>query len=132
MKNWTGDMADVADLCGEQAADELSKNLPGVQLYIPKVFANQKTLLKLSPKVVSDLIYYFSGNYLYIHVNMNNKKTYMDTFYEIEKLINQGFTTLEIAVKLDISQSYVFKVRRKAGVKKISKTPDPRQLQFFE
>jgi hypothetical protein len=36
MTAWRGDMADVAEICGDAVARELCEKLPGILFYVPK------------------------------------------------------------------------------------------------
>ncbi len=129
MTEWSGDMADVAEICGENVAQELCDKLPGILLYVPKSPREQGPICKLDGAIAERLITQFGGDKIYIP---SKRKTFMDTFEIIEELVDEGLTTQEIALKLGVTQTYVFKVRRKAGAPKISSKPDPRQLPLFE
>ena len=125
---WTGDMTDVARLCGDDVAWELCDKLPGISFYVPKKVRDRGPLGRLDDGPADLLVRHFGGATIYIP---SRRKTYHDTFAAIEALVDKGWSTREIAVHLGITQSYVFRVRRKAGAQKIASKPDPRQLLLF-
>lgn len=129
MTEWRGDMADVADICGEEVAAELCAKLPGILLYVPKKYRDKGKIAYLNPRLAESLVAHFGGDTIYIP---SKRKTYQDTFQEIEALVDKGLTTAEIALKLGVTQGYVFKVRKKAGAPLIANKPDPRQISFFD
>ena len=118
MTAWSGNMAEVAEVCGDDVARELCEKLPGTSFYIPKKFRHRGSLRSLDKDTARVLVRHFGGDYIYIP---SQRKNSHDTFKAIETLVDQGLTTSQIATKLGISQSYIFRLRRKAGAPKIAK-----------
>lgn len=127
--DWRGDMADVADICGEDVARELCEKLPGIQLYVPKSPKEESRVNRLEKAAAERLIMHFGGDTLRVP---SSRRSSRETFEAVEALIDKGLTTQEIALRLGITQAYVFKVRRQAGAPRIAHRPDPRQLPLFE
>lgn len=122
-------MADVAEICGDDVARELCEKLPGIDLYIPKTPKEKSRVNELSEATAASLVENFGGDTLGVP---SSRRSSQDTFNEIETLVDKGLTTQEIALKLGITQSYVFKLRRESGATRIANKPDPRQLPLFE
>ena len=122
-------MADVAEICGDNVARELCEKLPGIKLYVPQKLTKQNPINRLDRGTAEKLMKEFGGDGLNIP---SKRKTFHETFEAVEALVDKGLTTQEIALKLGITQSYVFKVRRNAGAPKITNKPDPRQMPLFE
>lgn len=131
MTEWRGDMADVAEICGEDVAEELVAKLPGIVFYVPKRIREEKDGLinKLEPAIADRLVGSFGGDTLYI---AKGRPTYLDTFAAIEELVDEGLTAQKIALKLGVTEAWVYTCRRKAGAPKIANKPDRRQLPLFE
>lgn len=129
MSDWRGDMADVAEMCGEDVARELCSKLPGIQLYVPSSLTQKTPLNRIEKDIAEQLIAQFCGDTLSVPSQRNSSS---DTFAAVEALVDKGLTTQEIALKLGITQAYVFQVRRKAGAPRIANKVDPRQLPLFE
>ncbi len=129
MIQWRGDIADVAAICGDDVARELCEALPGILLYVPKNPRDTGPVGRLSDATAATLITHFGGDTIYIP---SKRKTFHDTFEAVEALVEKGLTTREIALKLGVTQTYVFRVRKKAGAVRIANKPDPRQLPLFD
>jgi hypothetical protein len=129
MTAWRGDMADVAEICGDAVARELCEKLPGILFYVPKRIRDKGQIGLLSDAIANTLVSNFGGDTLYIP---SKRKTFYETFEAVEALVDKGLTTQQIALKLGVTQAYIFQVRRKAGAPKIANKPDPRQLPLFE
>ncbi len=129
MTVWKGDMADVAEICGDDVAQELCDKLPGIKLYVPQKINRKTPLNHIDIQIANRLMAQFGGDALNIP---SNRKTFHETFDAVEALVEKGLTTQEIALRLGITQSYVFKVRRNAGAPKIASKVDPRQLPLFD
>lgn len=122
-----GDLEHVAAICGDDVAEELSECLPGVTVYIPSHQEPDGLLLRLSERTREILTRTLPGDTLYVPMR---RRTHAETYDAVEKLVARGLSTAEIALRLRISQTHVFRVRAQAGAPKISKAPDPRQLTF--
>jgi hypothetical protein len=129
MTNWSGDMADVADICGNDVARELCEQLPGIRLYVPAELSESNPLTRIDLAIAERLIAMLPGSELYIP---SRRKSSQETLAAIEALLDRGLSTQDIALELDITQAYIFKLRREKGVPKIAHRPDPRQLPLFE
>lgn len=126
--NFTKDMEDVADFCGEDAVYHLIERLPGIMLYVPKKLTENNPISKLDPYIASQLIEEFGGGAISIPSARRSKE---ETSKEIERLVEKGLTTQQIALQLGVTQAYVFQVRRQFGMTKIAQLRDPRQMQLF-
>lgn len=122
-------MADVAEICGDDVARELCEKLPGILFYVPKKIRDKGPIGRLDDGIADALVAHFGGDTIYIP---SKRKTFHETFEAVEALVDKGLTTQEIALKLGVTQTYVFRVRRKAGAPRIANKPDPRQIPLFE
>ncbi len=129
MIQWRGDMADVAELCGEDVAIELHRKLPGVILYVPAKIRDGNPIKRLSQTTQQNLQSYFSGNTIVIS---SSRRTAKETLSIIESLLDQGHSSARIALKLGITQNYIFKLRKKASLPRIASRPVPKQLTLFK
>ena len=120
MTEWTRDMADVAAICGNNVAQELSDKLPGAFLYVPKKRRGKGPISRLNDDTAEVLVRNFGGDRIYIPTK---RRAWRDTFNAIENLVKKGLSTQEIAMQLGITQGYVFQVRRKAHASKIRRNP---------
>ena len=126
---WRGDMADVARTCGDDVARELCDKLPGIDLYVPSKLTGKDHLLNRIDRAIAErLMAGLGGGEVRIPAK---RRSWRETFELVEALVDQGLTTQQIALQLGITQSYVFRVRHKAGAIKISRKPDPRQQSIF-
>lgn len=132
MTQWRGIMGSIAEKCGDEVAKALMSELPGSRFYVPKKYTKTGPLSPLDKKIAEALIEEFAGDIIYIPSSLNLRTKPKDRFEDVEALIDQGLTTLQVAAKLGISQTYVFQIRRAAGATKISQKPDLRQLPLFE
>lgn len=129
MTVWSGDMADVAEICGDEVARELCEKLPGIWLYIPKKWTANTALHHIDRQMAERLMAAFGGGKI---ETPGKRRSADDTFRAVEELVDRGLTTQQIALQLDITQAYVFQLRRRAGAPKIASKPDPRQRPLFE
>lgn len=132
MSNWRGIMGSVAEKCGDAVAAALMEELAGSVVYVPKKFMENGPLKAIGQEKAEALIAEFAAETLYIPSRLAARADYRDMFEKVEKLVDEGLTTSEIAGRLGISQGYVFQVRRRAGAPKIAKKPDPRQISLFD
>lgn len=128
MTEWTGDMADVADICGEDVAAMLVERLPGVYLYIPKKFKETGPINELPLSIAERLIKTLGGDEVYIP---QKRITLEERIEAIERLLDKGLTVKEVALKIGLTETRIRQIRAKAGVPKMKDRPDPRQLDLF-
>ena len=121
--DYTGHMADVAERCGRDVADQVSEVLHGLNLYVPVEPKEGTPLDKLDEEVAAALRLEFGGSYIYV----SRPRTPEVDAGEVNRLLAEGLTVQDVALKLGISERHVF--RLKDG--RIARAPDPRQLQFF-
>lgn len=131
MTEFRGDMADVAETCGEDVAEELVAKLPGIVFYVPKRIREDKDGLinRLDPALAERLVATFGGGKLYVG---KGRPTYQDTFEAIEELVDEGLTVPRIALKLGVTEAWIYRCRRKAGAPRIADKSDPRQSSLFD
>lgn len=125
-------MGAVAEKCGVEVAEALMRELPGARFFVPKVFTGSGPLAPLGRELAEAFIAEYAGDIVYIPSRLDTRPTAQERFEEIEALIDEGLTTWQIAAKLGISQARVFQIRREVGAPKISKKPDPLQLDLFK
>lgn len=129
MTVWSGDMETIADIYGDEIAQEILDRFPGLRFYVPKKVSTNSSLANLSKEAADALINQFGGGHIYVQ---SKRRSFEDTYRQIEDLVDKGMSTRDIALKLGITQAYVFQVRSKAGAPKISSKRDPRQLPLFD
>lgn len=129
MTVWSGDMETIADIYGDEIAQEIHDRFPGLRFYVPQKVSENGAMAALSEQAAAALIEQFGGGHIYVQ---SKRRSFEDTYRLIEELVDQGLPTRDIALKLGITQAYVFQVRSKAGAPKISSKPDPRQRSLFD
>ena len=125
---WKGDMADVAAICGDDVAEELSRVLPGITLYVPKSESETSPLMRINVSIAERLRTSFGGDTIYVS---SLRPSSEERFEAIQAFIDKGYTVQEAALKVGISERWARKCRELAGSPKITKAPDPRQLTFL-
>jgi hypothetical protein len=100
---FTGDMADVADICGTYIAQALVDNLPGIEVKIPKVWSPSNILARLDRKVADILIANFPGDVFYIPTGKGSA----DTRVKARSLRLAGKSNTEIALELGVTERHV-------------------------
>lgn len=132
-----GDMADVAEYCGEDVASHLVEYLPQISLKLPKTYRKgcHKFLDRLEENIAQKLVEHFGGEQIYVTIYPPQESQRKHVF----EMRNEGFSIAEIAVQLNISQIRVSQIIRdlkdgkpidgKAGRPAIGY--DKRQLDLF-
>lgn len=121
------DLADIADICGEDVAIELVTKLPGIEVKIPAKFSETNPLAKIDRKIADILIEQFPGDKFYIPM----KSADTDKAADIRQLHSDGKLPLEIALETGVTERYVRQVLAKAGLKK-NAIVDERQIDIEE
>ena len=116
---WRGIMGQIAAACGDDVALALMENLSGVRFYVPKKPKPDAILSFLTEDQAARFVAEYSGLFVYIPSNLRDKPTSLETFNAIEALIEEGYNTNEVASRLQISQTYVFQLRKDFGAPKI-------------
>ena len=94
---WRADMAEVARLCGDDVARELCEKLPGIRLYVPHDFTEHNPVQLLNRSIARRLMAKFGGGPITIP---KLRRSWQETYREIEALLDEGLTTQQIALKL--------------------------------
>lgn len=123
---FSGDLAEVADYCGNDTALALHKAFAGCVVYIPvKVEGWSYDGLRLSQ--IEELIEFFGGSQIYIAGKPEHNKSNRDA---VRQLYESGFKVHNIALKLGISERRVYQllklIQKEKGV-----IQDTRQLDIF-
>lgn len=129
MSEWHGDMALVADLCGEEVAEALVEHVRGVLLYVSKNPGKNSLMHRLPEDIAERLVAEFAGNELYIS---SKRATTEQTAEKIEELIDQGLTVPEVALHMGLCAGWVRECRRNHGAPRLPDKVHPNQLNFFE
>lgn len=125
----TKHLQDVEAECGPAVVQELRDRVPGIMLYIPHKYREQRALSRLTKATRNALMEHFPAETLYIP---SNRPTYQETFERIEPLIEKGLTVQQVALKLRMTEAWVRRCRAKAGAPKIYDKVDPRQGRLFD
>ena len=128
MREWRGNMAEVAEICGEDLTEKLADLFAGTQIYVPKK-PKAKSLPGLPSEMVQSLAAAFGGDTLTVP---SRRSSHTDTAEEIEAYYDAGLTIKEIARKLGYTESWVMRVRKRSGKPRLRDIPDPRQMNMFE
>lgn len=62
MTEWSGDMAGVAAVCGDDVARELCEKLPGIWLYIPRSWTDDTMLHRIDKAKAERLMAALGGD----------------------------------------------------------------------
>lgn len=107
---WTGDMADVAEQCGDDVAAELAARVPGIMIHVPAAMSEKSVLQLIEPAIAERLIDRFAGDTLYISRRRpRSRKAAVKALYEA------GVSPRQIALQLGISQRRVQQLKKSAG-----------------
>jgi len=101
--DFTGDMADVADICGTDIAQALVNSLPGIEVKIPKTWSQHNVLARLERAIADVLIENFPGDVFYIPTGKGSTETRQ----QARTLRLEGKTNTEIALQLGITERHV-------------------------
>ncbi len=132
MTQWRGIMGDIAEKCGGHVAKALMRTLPGTRFYVPKKYTEKGPLADLEKEDAEALIAEFAGEIIYVPSLLATRTKPEDRFEEVEKLVDEGLTTSEIAARLGITQRHVHNIRNAAGAPKIANKVHPDQLPLFD
>ncbi|WP_170432963.1 hypothetical protein [Ruegeria arenilitoris] len=113
-------MGEVARLCGDEVAHAMMKSMGGARFYVPKKYTATGPLAVLSREHAEALIAEFGAEIIYVPSAQDNADIKEQRFQEVERLVQAGVSTAEIANRLSISQTYVFALRREFGAQPIS------------
>ena len=120
---YTGDMADVEELCGREVADQVSETLSGIYLYVPTKPKDESPWDKLDEEVAATLCREFGGSLIYV----SKARTPPPDPVEAKRLLAEGLSVIDVALKMGASDRWVRKVRDRS----IPAPSDPRQLPLF-
>lgn len=123
--NFTGDIADVADICGIEIAQALVDNLPGIEVKIPKRWSQNSVLVHLERAMADVLIENFPGDIFYVPTGKGSTET-----RELARTLRlAGSTNTEIALQLGITERHVRGLLNSElpAPRKV----DPRQIDMF-
>lgn len=120
---FTGDMADVSALCGQDVALALVETLPGLEVKIPREWSGKSMLRHLPREVAEKLIKTFPAETLYIPTQKGSANTRI----QAKSLRGEGRTNAEIALELGITERHVRGLLNSSGCR----ARDPRQIEMF-
>jgi len=112
-------MGKVAELCGVAVAQAMMDTMSGVRFYVPKQYTGCGPMAVLSREHAEALIAELGGEIIYVPSAMDDVDIKEQRFQEVERLVQAGVSTAQIANKLNISQTYVFALRREFGAPSI-------------
>ena len=122
---WTGDMADVAERCGDDVAAELAAKIPGIVVHVPAEMGEESVLRLVDPEIAARLMAAFAGDILYV-----SKRRTVSREAAVKALYEAGVSPKRIALKLGISQRRVQQLRVRAGARR-GRAVDSRQVDLF-
>lgn len=112
------DLADVADILGEDVAQELFAKLPGIEFKVPMQFSIHNPLVNIDREIADRIIATFPGDKFYIPVKID----LTDKVATIKQLVKSGKSPRDVALEVHVTERYVRKVMADNGIKK------PRQV----
>ena len=123
--DFTGDMADVADICGIEIAQALVEQLPGIEIKVPKVWSKNSVLARLERAIADVLIDTFPGDIFYVPTGKGSSETRI----KARTLRLEGKSNTEIALQLGITERHVRGLLNSElpAPRKV----DPRQIDMF-
>lgn len=122
---WTGDMADVAERCGDDVAAELAAKLHGIVVHVPTEMGTDSVLRLIDPAIAARLMERFAGDIIYV-----SRRRTVSREAAVKALFEAGVTPKRIALKLGISQRRVQQLKKRSGARK-GRQVDPRQTDLF-
>lgn len=102
-KHLTEDMRDVAEICGDDVAEELLAKLPGVEVKVPAKWSAHNPLARIDRAKAERLILDFAGNKFYVPTHSDR----LDTRKLARQMAQDGQNTIDIALKLNVSERHV-------------------------
>ena len=132
MTRFTGDMADVAEICGADVAEAVLETLPGLNVYIPLKRQENGLIAKLDEAIAERLIQHFGGDRIYVS---DPSKPVASKRAQVKDMAEAGLTVQEIALELGITERRVYQLRQLIGLEGVApkqKRNDPRQIDLFD
>ena len=126
-RSYTEDLADIAAICGEDVADELLAKLPGIEIKVPLHWREDHPLALIDRDKADCIIRHLSGNKFYIPTRTDRT----DNRAEALKLHATGLSTIEIALKLHVSERYIRMILSDKRIP-IRRKCDDRQIDLEE
>lgn len=128
---WRGVMGSIAELCGTDVAQDVQSKLAGGELVVPLKHIGKGPLSKLRPKSAHAVIKHFAGQKLYIPSALARARDTHGLFLQVEELISKGQSVPAVARTLGISETYVYRLRRKFDAPPIGEIRKQQQLVNF-
>lgn len=121
------DLADVADILGEDVAQELFNKLPGIEFKVPMQFSIHNPLAHIDREIAERIIAEFPGDKFYIPVKIEPT----DKIIRIREQVKAGKSPREVALNVHVTERYVRKVMADHGIKK-PRQVDPNQIDLID
>jgi len=99
----TEDMRDIAETLGEHVVVELMAKLKGVEVKVPLRWSQNNPLCRLDRKIADLIISTYPGDKFYIP----NQFERVDNRALVAQLLKDGMSTIDIALKLELSERHV-------------------------
>ena len=119
----TEDMSMIADILGRDVVNELMTKLPGIEVKVPLHWTEDNPLARLKRETADLLIKSFPGDKFYVPTRIRQ----LDNKAEVRRLASEGLSTIDIAIRLRISERYV---RMCMAGKALPRRTDPRQIDI--
>jgi len=105
-RRWTGDMADVAALCGDEVAAALAATVPGLYLWVCREPRQGSALARLEPWVIEALVCSMPSQHIYVS---RPRIAAGDIAREAARLRGEGESIQAIALALGVSERRVYR-----------------------
>lgn len=122
---YSGDMGDVAAICGRDVADALAATLPGLNLWVPSRWSEGHLVAQLDRPIADRLIAAMGGQHIYVSRAGPPRPALRDAARTLKA---EGETTQAIALKLGLSERSVYRLIKGAPR---ARRVDPRQIDLF-
>lgn len=126
---WTGEMAQLADICGEDAAEALFAVARKCPVYVPLGLAEAAEtcpLRKLSPEIAERIVAAMGGSTIYVSLPDDGRA---QRWAEARRMYMAGVPAQQIALALQLSERQVYRILKGRAVR--GRLVDERQLDIF-
>lgn len=127
---WSGEMAQLVDFCGEDAAEALLAVARKCPVYVPLRLAEAAEtcpLRKLDPAIAERIVAAMGGSTIYVSLPDDGRA---ERWAEARRMYTAGVPAQQIALALQLSERQVYRILKGRVARRSA--VDARQLRLFE